>query len=115
MAFLLSNNFRARIKIKKTSKSLFLILGRSSVVEVPVHVKRCARRQNMCIIASLKYAGTSTTEDWPSIRNKLFDVLPGPVQLSHISYPINMLNRRLINLTDFTYTGKKSYVFFSTN
>jgi len=60
----------------RTSKSLFLILGRSSVVEVPVHVKRWARRQNMYIIASLKHACTSTTEDRPSIRNKLFAFLP---------------------------------------
>jgi hypothetical protein len=37
-----------------------------------VHVKRCARRHNMYIIASLKHAGTSTTKDQLSIIEFFF-------------------------------------------
>jgi hypothetical protein len=37
-----------------------------------IHVKRCARRHNMYIIASFKHAGTSTTQDQVSIKEFLF-------------------------------------------
>ncbi len=60
----------------RTSKSLFLILGRSSVVEVPACL-RDAMMFMFCLRANrFTCTGTSTTEDRPSIRNKLFDVLP---------------------------------------
>ncbi len=60
----------------RKAKSLFLILGRSSVLEVPACL-RDAMMYMFCLRAHrFTCTGTLTTEDWPSIRNKLFDVLP---------------------------------------